>query len=286
MSRLCLGTAQFGMAYGISNTSGRVPPEEVGRILDRAREAGIDTLDTAIAYGESEAVLGQVGADRFRVITKLPPVPSSDRALEVWIREHVVGSLARLRLDRLHGLLLHHPSDAMGPRGTEVLAALGSVRDSGLVERVGLSLYDVGPALDPIASLLDLVQLPYSAFDRRAESSGALQSLHDAGAEIYARSAFLQGVALMKPEELPAQLSGMVRPVIELRAWAQERGVPPVTAAIGHVLADPRIDRVVVGVVNVGQLEEIIAAEDVTPQTAPSPLEVHDPALIDPSRWP
>ena len=59
--KLAIGTVQFGLDYGISNTAGRTSVEEAGRILDRARMAGIDTLDTAAAYGDSEQVLGRIG---------------------------------------------------------------------------------------------------------------------------------------------------------------------------------------------------------------------------------
>jgi len=58
MSRLALGTAQFGSDYGITNRSGQVDPDEAGRILSLAHECGIDCIDTARLYGDSEAVIG------------------------------------------------------------------------------------------------------------------------------------------------------------------------------------------------------------------------------------
>ncbi len=55
--KLALGTAQFGMNYGIANSSGKVNHEEAREILSLGRSVGIDTLDTAIAYGDSEESL-------------------------------------------------------------------------------------------------------------------------------------------------------------------------------------------------------------------------------------
>lgn len=71
MSRLALGTVQFGMSYGISNTAGQVPQDEVAKILDYCKANGIDTLDTARGYGESEAVIGQFDLSPFKIVTKL-----------------------------------------------------------------------------------------------------------------------------------------------------------------------------------------------------------------------
>ena len=52
MNKIALGTVQFGLDYGVNNKRGKIPADEVFRILDKAAEAGIDTLDTAHAYGE------------------------------------------------------------------------------------------------------------------------------------------------------------------------------------------------------------------------------------------
>lgn len=72
MSKLVLGTAQFGLNYGISNTCGKVSESEVIKILDKAGSAGVFMLDTAASYGDSEAILGRVGVSDFEIVTKLP----------------------------------------------------------------------------------------------------------------------------------------------------------------------------------------------------------------------
>ena len=73
--RLALGTVQFGLEYGVANQAGRVQLEDVRHILQEAAAQGVDTLDTAIAYGDSESTLGQAGAAGWRVVTKLPALP-------------------------------------------------------------------------------------------------------------------------------------------------------------------------------------------------------------------
>lgn len=78
--QLCLGTAQFGLAYGITNAAGQVQEDAVAPLLLQAQEARIGWLDTAQAYGNAEAVLGRQlpAAHGFRLISKLPAQPQSE----------------------------------------------------------------------------------------------------------------------------------------------------------------------------------------------------------------
>ena len=61
ISKISIGTAQFGLDYGISNQRGKVPFSDVENIIELAYSRGIDKLDTASAYGKSEKVLGEIG---------------------------------------------------------------------------------------------------------------------------------------------------------------------------------------------------------------------------------
>src|SRR6187549_2229139 len=92
---LPLGTVQFGLRYGVANQAGQVPAAEAAAILGYAGQHGIDTLDTAIAYGDSETRLGDIGVQNFRVITKLPPIAADCVDPAAWVRESVERSLAR-----------------------------------------------------------------------------------------------------------------------------------------------------------------------------------------------
>ena len=74
MRKIALGTVQFGLDYGITNHSGQVSIDEVKNILDYAKHKGIDTLDTAARYGNSEQVLGEIGVNNYRIITKTTPL--------------------------------------------------------------------------------------------------------------------------------------------------------------------------------------------------------------------
>ena len=111
--KLALGTAQFGLDYGLSNTSGQVKIPEVKSILEEAKKYNIDTLDTAIAYGNSESVLGEIGVDKFNVVTKLPPIPKDISDIDLWVNNQVKSSFKKMHVNSVSGLLLHKSSDLL-----------------------------------------------------------------------------------------------------------------------------------------------------------------------------
>lgn len=284
-SRLALGTVQLGMPYGLANIAGQVEPPEAAAIVNHARAAGIDTLDTAIAYGDSERRLGEIGVRGWKVISKLPPLPASCDVSE-WVRESTRGSLERLGVQRLYGLLLHRSQDLLDARSRALYAALLALQAQGLVDKIGVSIY--GPQeLDVLHGRfkLDLVQAPFNILDRRLASSGWLGNLREQHVEVHIRSVFLQGLLLMPADRRPARFAKW-RPLWnDWDAWLQDRQVSPVQACLSFALAQREVDRVVVGVENVAQLRDILAVDTSTVHVPPERLASEDPNLINPSRW-
>jgi aryl-alcohol dehydrogenase-like predicted oxidoreductase len=182
MKKLALGTVQFGLAYGVANTSGCLTIQEAARVLQSAKLSGIDTLDTAVAYGRSEETLGELGVDGWKVVTKLPAIPPGSNDVAGWVEAEVRGSLERLRVDRLYGLLLHRPGDLLGADGAAYLSALDALKDSGWVDKVGVSIY-APDELDSLFALrrFDMVQAPISILDQRMIRSGWTRRLAEEG---------------------------------------------------------------------------------------------------------
>ncbi|HTU12661.1 MAG TPA: aldo/keto reductase [Allosphingosinicella sp.] len=283
--KLALGTVQFGLDYGAFNTAGRPGEAMVAACLDRAEEAGIDTLDTARAYGESEAVLGRLGAARrFRVVTK---VARLDGAGPDAVLASVEASLTALGADQLDALMMHDAADLAGPGGDAVWAVLERLRAEDVIAAAGVSVYTPDEAVTLAGRYpIGIVQAPCSVFDQRMRTSGAFAALQARGVEIHVRSVFLQGFALADPAALPAALARH-RPLLErFRAGADAAGFTPLRLALAAVLAEPAIDRVVVGVDGPDQLEEIIAAaESALPELDPDLYASDDLGLINPSLW-
>src|SRR5436190_4762934 len=248
-SRIALGTVQFGLSYGVANRSGQIGREEAAEILNHACRAGMDTLDTAITYGESERTLGALGVSRWTVITKLPPIPHDVGDVARWVREQVRGSLDRLNISRLGGLLLHHPKDLLGVHGDSLYRALLDVKDEGQAGKIGISVY--GP--DELEVLwprfpVDLVQAPFSIIDRRLANSGWLARLSQAGVEVHVRSIFLQGLLLMDASCRPPLFDRWQPVWTTWHTWLERNRLTPQQACLGFALSQPEVARIVIGV--------------------------------------
>lgn len=285
-NRLALGTVQFGLPYGVANTSGQVSLDEAAVILQQAWTAGVDTLDTAIVYGESEQRLGEIGVDGWRVVSKLPAIPDDYTDVGRWVQEAVMCSLQRLKIDQLYGLLLHRPQQLLESRGEDLYAALVELKTRGLVKKIGISIYDPGEfdRLWPRFQL-DLVQAPFNILDRRLETTGWLTRMHQAGIEVHVRSVFLQGLLLMEADRRPEKFARWQPLWDQWHRWLAEQALTPVQACLGFAMSRPEIDRIVVGVDNPGQLREILSAAEVHVPMSPTTLMIEDPVLINPSRW-
>lgn len=291
VARLGLGSAQFGLDYGVSNVKGRPLEDEVRSILALASDGGMDVVDTAAAYGDSEAVLGRClpGGTRFRVVTKTRPLrertEGSDAA--AWVREGFARSLQRLRLDSVDALLVHHAADLLGPSGETIFSELARLRKDGRLSRIGLSAYtgaEVDAALERYD--IDLIQIPVNVLDQRLVMGGQLQRLRERGVEIHVRSVFLQGLLLMEPANAPAYFSA-IRPL--LQAWREvltEGGMTPAEGAFAFVQSLD-VDVVLVGVENAQQLQanQQDFSRARTEKMDFRKFALNDEAFLNPSRW-
>ena len=284
--RLALGTVQFGLAYGVSNTQGRPDEAEVAAILTLARGQGVDTLDTAPAYGESEAVLGRVGTAMFRVISKVPKLRADLPDVRGFILAGVRESLARLGLLRLQGLLLHDPEDLTSARGPVIRDAVLEAQALGLVEKVGLSIY-APDRLEAFTKLLtpQIVQAPFNILDQRLVASGWADRLQAAGAEVHVRSAFLQGLLLFSPSARPAKFAAFGAVWQAWDRWLEATGLSPLEACLRFVAMHRQVDRIVVGVNSAAELAAIAAVADAPLTSLPDWPNDVEPRLIDPSTW-
>jgi len=285
-NKIALGTAQFGLVYGVANKVGQVKKTEVAEILELASKFNITTLDTATAYGDSEKVLGSVGVDRWQIISKLPALPANIIDVDGWVEGQVHDSCQRLRVERLYGLLLHRPGQLMEPRGEEIRDALYKLKKNGLVKKVGISVYDPDE-LGPIFSRMkvDIVQAPFSIVDQRLATSGWIRRLQDEGCELHVRSVFLQGLLLMNLGQRPRQFDRWQGLWKSWDIWLKEAEVTPLEACLRFVLSVEGISKVVLGVESTLQLKEISKAVSGRLPALPESFSLCDKELLNPALW-
>jgi aryl-alcohol dehydrogenase-like predicted oxidoreductase len=263
--KLGLGTVQFGLPYGATNRRGRVSDDEVPGLLEAAARHGIEVLDTAPAYGDAERLIGAALAAgaRFRVVTKTPAadLAIAPQARARALRAALLRSLERLRQERVAGLLLHRCADALAPGGVALIEELQALKQEGLVERIGLSIYEAAE-LDAVLRFFspDIVQVPLSVVNQSLETSGHLARLRERGIEVHARSIFLQGVLLAAPADLPPELAPLAANVAAFRSLVHAAGLSPVEGALAFIAQRPGISVALVGVTGLEELEQIAAA--------------------------
>jgi len=287
MNKIVVGTVQFGLDYGVSNDEGRISINEAENILSLAKKSGIDTLDTAVVYGESEKVLGEIGVDEWNIISKLPSLPGNyEINIRSWVREQIEGSLTRLKQSSIKGLLLHYPAQLLTQQGDELYRCLQDFKSEGLINQIGLSIYN-SSELDNLFENMDfdVVQAPFNVLDNRLESSGWMRRLSDLRIEQHVRSIFLQGLLLMSPHQRPDYFLPWKDLLNKWDGWLEQNDVAPVQACMRHVLSCRHIDRVIVGVQSKSQLQDILSAVNADIPLIGEYLRSDDVDLLNPSNW-
>lgn len=292
INKIGLGTVQWGMAYGISNRSGQPNYSEIGHMLDHARSKGITILDTAYVYGKAEIVLGEQGAilKGFDVVTKALPIAStviSKKEIEQ-LSTAFLESLDRLRSDRVYGLLIHRPENLLSTGSDGLWKTLHQLKMEKRVTKIGVSVYNPRQ-LDDIVNCyeIDIVQLPFNIYDQRFNRTSLFQRLKQKGIEVHTRSAFLQGLLLMKADELPDQFGVIRKHQAKLHNHFSESGLTPLQGCLSYCLNQPGIDKIIVGCETLGQLTQILGVAERSPSSLPDlePYAINDERFIDPSKW-
>lgn len=286
IAKLVLGTAQFGLNYGISNQRGQLQLPEIQAILTEAEQAGITTIDTAAAYGNSEQTIKQAIAatgSHFKIISKYPPNKPG-----LTIKQAFEASLEQLGVVNLYVYLLHsYSSYSCNPAIIEQLQAL---KTEGKVQKIGVSLYHPSEAEELLDQNvpIDIVQLPYSIFDRRFEQ--VLPELQNRDIEPHVRSVYLQGLYFMQPSHLPEHLAPVADKIATLQHLASNYNLPVGAVCLGFALANTNISNVVIGVESLQTLQENISycamelPEDLKAEL--QQLKEDNEDIILPYKWP
>ena len=294
--RLTLGSAQWGMPYGIANRTGAPDSKGLEAILSRARQAGIYAIDTARAYGESEHRIGRaISKDEgWRVITKLDPDvhPAGGDLTETLARvaQSLEASRRALETDVLPVLLLHRFAHRHACGG-RLWRSLLAERDAGRIGALGAS---AGTPEEAWAALedpdIEVIQVASSLLDLRLHRQGFFPRARELGRTIHVRSIFLQGVAHLDPEILPPTLSDLVAPIRTIQACATRLSVAPRALFLAFARDLPGAHPIL-GCETEAQLEALLRdwTDDAVNAATVSQLVESLPTLeadtVDPSRW-
>jgi aryl-alcohol dehydrogenase-like predicted oxidoreductase len=259
LSRLMLGTVQFGLPYGIANISGQPSYEAAREIIACAYENGVNCLDTAPRYGVSEEVVGRaledLGlADKFVVVSKVLPMAedfSTQQAADAFVEESIVASLRRLRLPQLPICLFHLQQNF------RYIDSLDRARSRGLIGHLGVSFATPQDCAEIVASgHVEAVQIPTNILDRRYRRQGVFELAQQHRVAIFLRSAYHQGLLVMREEDMLPELAEVLPVLRELHRLAREAGLGRDELALRYVLGIEGLTCVVVGMETVDQVRQ------------------------------
>ena len=294
ISALTLGTAQLGLAYGVNNDKGMPTFEESSAILDTALSSGIVSFDTARAYGESESVLGRYFGDEKRektLITKALFTDVEKSAVKDTLFSMVKESKAKLGLEKIPFLKLHNES-MLEKYGDTVVKALHDLKDEGLVGGIGVSFSDKSRILELTNGCgFDVIQIPANIFDNKEIVNGTVKKLSDAGACVFVRSLYLQGLFFKDTNTLPEKIKCAKEPLDKLHALAADAGVGMAELAITFIRDTKGISSLILGCDTPAQLTESVSLvnapkiSDSVRLEALKIAETIEPIVIRPWEW-
>ena len=260
LSRVVLGTVQFGLDYGISNSEGKVSEDQVRRILNLGVKNGLSLVDTAAMYGSSEEVLGRVLPESISVITKLPKLEllRNGENLRDFLYREFTKSLEKLNTQSCYGLLLHNADDLLSSDGEEIYDFLSEIKSKDLVKKIGFSCYCPKQIEQIIKKYkVDIIQFPFNIIDRRFCDNDLLGRLKSEDIELHARSTFLQGLLLMEPKELDVFFEDFSPHLKKIQKYLHKNFPTVREGLLKSTLSIREIDYLVLGVVNERQLKEV-----------------------------
>lgn len=289
INKLILGTVQFGLNYGINNTSGKPDEKRVHSILDEAFEKGIRLLDSAEAYGDAHEIIGSYHAsseNKFDLITKYS---SSRRDLPEDLIARVKSDLQTLNCPSLYAYMFHSFTDFKNYFDA-FKTSITQLKKEGLIKKMGVSVYTNNELRELLNfDEVELVQLPFNLLDNNYQRAELIKKAKQKGLEVHTRSAFLQGLFFKKHTELPAKLEKLGPYLGKINGIARDNQITIPDLAINYALQQTNIDKVLIGVDSLEQLEKNLSSldkhltENVLAQI--DELKVKEVELLNPSNW-
>ena len=278
--KVALGTVQFGLNYGINNKIGQTSKVEALKILQYCKEYGVHYIDTAAAYGNSEQILGELLSLNFNdydfnLTTKFKFVEGED--LFTLTRQ----SLQRLKRHRIENQLFHSFSD---------YKKFAAYQRPNEIERWGVSVYSNKEITEVIEDAnIKIIQCPFNLLDNDSQRGLLLRKAKSKGIEVQVRSAFLQGLFFVNRGNLPKRLTPLRRALLILDDICRKYDLTMQELALGYCVSRDYVDKVVIGVDSLEQLQSNLnAMNKIIPAEAidlVDNIEVQRGDLLFPNNW-
>lgn len=297
LSVLSLGTVQLGMNYGINNPDGKPDQATANAILDCAIENGINVLDTAGAYGDSECIIGNwlktvPSEKRPFIVTKATNLQhGSYRVVKEDLQNRVAASKQRLGVDQLDMLMLHKFDDYLCDKD-HVRQAMEELKADGDIRFTGASAYSNHDYGEIAETGFDATQIPINLFDWTQIENGGIKKLEESGMMVFVRSVYLQGLIFKDPDALDTKMEFARDTLVKFRQLCSKYRLSPAALALSYAFSLPGVTSLVLGSEKVSQVQENVALMDQIVQLTPEQLAEIRTSFMDtpfrvlnPSLW-
>ena len=284
-SKIILGTAQFGMDYGINNTSGKINKFKVFDILNFAFFNGIKELDTASSYGDSEKVIGEYfkfyPKNRFIITTKIS-------SINVSLEKQVCNSLENLKIEKIDKLLFH--SYEVYKHFEKEIKDFHQKFKGVLFDELGVSIYTNYEIENLINDpFINRIQSPFNILDNINKRGTYYKKIYLKGKKVDVRSVFLQGVFFKNISDLEHNLIPLKKYLNFLLKLSNEFNIDINSIAFGYVNSYDFIDKIIFGVDSIEQLKKNLNSFSIKlPEELLKKINLIDiehQELLNPSKW-
>ena len=285
-NKIILGSANFDQIYGIKKNF--IKKSEIKKLFDLALKNKIKTIDTSPLYNKSEKIIGLLNNNRFKIISKIskPPKNIKRENIQKWLKQNVMISLKNLKIKKFECLLLHNANSLLSKNGDEIYKGIRNMKINGFTSKIGVSIYDFN-VLDKILKKFkfNLIQAPFNILDQRLVKEGWLKKLKKRKIEVHVRSIFLQGILLLKHNQLPKKLKKLNKKLMIWKNWLEKNKFSSLQVCLSFVLNQNQLDGVVVGYNSASQLNQILKLKKIHNNFTLPNLNIKDKKLIDPRKW-
>ena len=274
LSKIGIGTANFTQKYGILSCDDAI---DVDLTVKLAVNSGIDTFDTAFAYGDFPSLLCD-NLSNLRIITKFSVLDNYDD-----IFQKMKDAKEQNNFDGYYGLLIHDPQNLAEVNKSELLSLFDKLRENDLVKKIGISVYDLND-LENSRNIIDpdIIQIPLNPLNQIFVDDNFIDYVEKKEVEVHARSLFLQGVLLS--DRLPLSLRDL-EPLWRLYMEITKPFKSRLEALLSWAFTHKWVSKWVLGVSSVADLIEIIESKSQAEPHLFSALKDMTHSMADPRNW-
>ena len=286
LNKIILGTAQFGMDYGINNKKGKINQEEVFKILKYSYNNGIRNLDTAEIYGDAINVIGEFHKKnpdkKFNIFSKAISEPK-----EINYSKNISSNINKLNINKYEGYMIHNYK--FFKENKKIYTYINSAKQAGLINKIGVSIY-TNDEIKEVSNnkLFDFIQIPFNLLDNSNKRESTIRDAKSCGLKVQVRSIFLQGLFFKSHSLIPRKLEPLKKYMNELKQLSIISGMSVDSLALKYVLEKKYIDNVIFGVDNYFQLKKNISVlrdKASVSTTQIDKINVVEEELLNPSNW-